>query len=52
MNGLHLCHVITHAFQLHGGSHQIELVQTDNIAVECLLCAWLQTLVHQGIVDT
>ena len=49
---LHFCHVITHSFELHSSSHQIELVQTSHIAVESLFRAWLQTLVHQGIIDT
>ena len=40
-------HVITHSLQLHGGSHQIELVQAGHIAVEGLLRAWFKTLVHQ-----
>ena len=48
---LHLCHVITHSFELHGGSKEVELVQTGNVSIESGLGAWLDMLVHQGIID-
>ena len=44
--------MIAHSFQLHGRSKQVELMQTDNISVECLFRARLQMLVHQGIIDS
>ena len=43
--------MIAHPFELHGGSHQVELVQTGNIAVEGFLGTWLESLVHQGVID-
>ena len=44
--------MIAHSFQLDGSSKQVELMPTDNISIECLLCARLQMLVHQGIIDS
>ena len=49
---LHFSHVIAHSVQLHGGSKQVELMQTSDIAVEGILCSWFQMLVHQGVVDS
>ena len=46
INSVHLRHVIAHTLQLHGCSHQKELMQTGDVAVECLLRARLQMLVH------
>lgn len=47
---LHLPHVTTHTLQLHGCSHQVELVQAVDIDIECLLGARLDALVHQGVI--
>ena len=49
---IHLCHVIAHSLQLHGGSKEIELMQAGNVGIESGLGAWLDMLVHQGIIDT
>jgi hypothetical protein len=40
--------VIAHPFQLYGGSHQVELVQTDEMAFEGFLGARLKPLAHKG----
>ena len=47
---LHFCHVITHSFELHSSSHQIELVQTGNICIESLFGARLDMLVYHGVI--
>ena len=52
VSSVHLCHVIAHPVKLHGGSHEVELVQASHVCVERLLGAWLYTLAHQGAVHT
>lgn len=49
---VHLSHVIAHPFQLHGCSKEVELMKARDVGIENLLRAWLDMLVHQGIIDT
>ena len=49
---VHLSHVIAHPFQLHGGSNEVELMKARDVGIESLLRAWLDMLVHQGVINT
>ncbi len=48
---IHLCHMIAHPSQLHGCSHQIELVQAGDVSIEGIPSTGFDVLVAQGVVD-
>ena len=48
---LHLCHAISHPFQLHGSTHQVKLAQAGNVSTESLLSTWFYLLAHQGVIN-